>query len=105
VIYTVGIFEENDPDANPGVLRRLAETTGGESFFPKEPGEMQGISEHIAHDIRSQYMIGYAPNNIKPDGAHRSIRLTAKAPGSGEKLRVRTRKGYVADYVAERGTK
>jgi len=105
VIYTVGIFEKNDPDANPGVLRRLAERSGGESFFPEEPGEMQGISEHIAHDIRSQYTIGYAPNNIKPDGAHRSIRLTAKAPGSGEKLRVRTRKGYVEDYVAERGTR
>ena len=96
VIYTVGIFDENDPDANPGVLRKLAETTGGDAFLPKTTGEIPGISRHIAEDIRNQYMIGYVSANVKPDGSRRSIRLVAEAAGSGGRLRVRTRKTYIA---------
>ena len=101
VIYTIGIFSDNDPDANPGVLRRLAEMSGGESFFPKQLTELTPISEHIAHDIRNQYMLGYVSTNLKQDGTHRSIRLVAEAPGSTGKLRVRTRKGYVAHEGAK----
>ena len=36
VIYTVGVFDEDDPDRNPGVLKRLARATGGEAFLPEQ---------------------------------------------------------------------
>jgi VWFA-related protein len=90
VIFTVGIFSKDDPDANPRVLKRLAEATGGDAFFPKELSEISSICDHIAHDIRNQYTIGYVSNNVKPDGTRRIVRLTAG------KLRVRTRTGYIA---------
>jgi len=32
VIYTLGVFDEEDPDRNPAVLKRLALATGGEAF-------------------------------------------------------------------------
>ena len=99
VIYTIGMFADNVPDANPGVLKRLAEATGGEAFFPKQFSEVPHVCAHIAEDIRNQYMIGYVSTNLKPDGSHRSIRLVADAPGGG-KLRVRTRSGYVAQAGA-----
>ena len=95
VIYTVGIFDEQDPDRNPGVLRRLAQETGGEAFFPKQLAEVVAICERIARDIRHQYTIGYAPSNPARDGAYRAIRVVARAKGRG-KLSVRTRAGYVA---------
>jgi Ca-activated chloride channel family protein len=101
VIYTIGIYSDNDAEAKPGVLRRLAETTGGESFFPKQLTELTPISAHIAHDIRNQYMLGYVSTNMKQDGTHRNIRLVAEAPGSAGKLRVRTRKGYIAQAGAK----
>ncbi len=41
VIYTVGVFDEDDPDRNPGVLKRLAQATGGEAFLP-EPAQRSG---------------------------------------------------------------
>jgi VWFA-related protein len=100
LIYTIGMFTENDPDANPGVLKRLAETTGGEAFFPQQFSEVGDICTHIAADIRNQYMIGYVPTNAKRDGAHRTIRVVAEAPGQG-KLRVRTRTGYIAQGAAK----
>jgi Ca-activated chloride channel homolog len=95
VIYTVGLFDEQDPDRNPAVLRRLAQANGGEAFFPKQLGEVVAICERIARDIRHQYTIGYVP--IKPgrDGAYHAIRVTAQAKGH-DRLSVRTRTGYIA---------
>ena len=95
IIYTIGIFIPEDPDRNPGVLKRLAKDTGGEAFLPESVGEVLPICERIAHDIRSQYTLAYAPANRKQDGTYRVIRLKAKAPGNGG-LVVRTRAGYYA---------
>jgi Mg-chelatase subunit ChlD len=33
LVYTIGIFDDEDAE-NPGVLRRLAAATGGEAYFP-----------------------------------------------------------------------
>jgi len=95
VIYTIGIFDENDPEANPSVVRRLAGETGGEAFFPEKLGDTAKICDHIARDVRTQYMLGYVSGNRKQEGAFRSIRLVAESPGAG-KLHVRTRSGYIA---------
>ncbi len=94
LVYTIGIFDENDADRNPGVLSRLARATGGEAFFPRQYSEAVEICESIARDIRNQYTIGYASTNAAKPGAWRSIRLTAAAPEHG-KLTVRTRSGYI----------
>jgi VWFA-related protein len=95
VIYTVGVFDEEDPSRNPGVLKRLAQATGGEAFLPDQLSEVVAICERIARDIRHQYTIGYVPTNLTRDGAHRAIRVLARAKGH-DKLSVRTRTGYIA---------
>ena len=95
VIYTVGLFDEDDPDRNPGVLKRLAQATGGEAFLPDQLSEVVAICERIARDIRHQYTIGYVPINRTRDGAYRAIRVVARANGH-DRLSVRTRTGYIA---------
>lgn len=95
IIYTIGIFDDNDGDQNPGVLKRLAKDTGGEAFLPKSLEEILPICKRIARDIRNQYTIAYVPNNRKRDGTYRSIQVKADAPGRGRML-VRTRAGYYA---------
>jgi Ca-activated chloride channel family protein len=98
LVYTIGIFEEDDADRNPAVLRRLARATGGEVFFPGEMDEVVEICVRIARDIRHQYTIGYtAGGNAKP-GAYRSVRVVARSAAKG-KLSVRTRSGYIAGYA------
>ena len=47
-IYTIGIFDGDDPDRNPRLLRRLARVSGGESFFPGQLPEIIGICQKIA---------------------------------------------------------
>lgn len=94
-IYTIGIFDEQDSDRNPGVLKRLAKDTGGEAFLPESLKDVVPICERIAHDIRNQYTIAYVPTNRNRDGSYRVIQVKAIAPGRG-RLLVRTRTGYFA---------
>jgi Ca-activated chloride channel family protein len=93
MIYTIGIFDADDPDKNPRVLQRLAHESGGEAFFPAEVSETLEICERIARDIRDQYTIGYSTMSGKKDGTYHKVRLTARAKTDG-KLTVRTRAGY-----------
>lgn len=95
IIYTIGIYEQDDPDRNPGSLKQLAKATGGEAFWPKSVKDVAAICERIARDIRSQYTLTYTPTNIKYDGKYRNIQVKAEAPGGG-RLFVRTRAGYYA---------
>jgi Ca-activated chloride channel family protein len=95
LLYTIGIFDIDDKDRKPDVLRRLARATGGEAFFPLQVSGVVSICESIARDIRNQYTIAYdAPGSSQP-GAYRSVRVTAAAPGAG-KLSVLARTGYIA---------
>jgi Ca-activated chloride channel family protein len=95
IIYTIGIFDDQDPDRNPRVLKQLAKDTGGEAFLPASLKDVAPICERIAHDIRNQYTIAYVPSNRKRDGSYRAIQVKAIAPGRG-RLAVRTRTGYFA---------
>ena len=93
LVYAIGIFDENDADQNPAVLRRLAHETGGEAFFPSKLSEIPVICESIAKEIRHQYTLGYVSTNSQ-SGGRRAIRVVAHAPGKD--LTVRTRSGYIA---------
>jgi VWFA-related protein len=104
VIYTIGIFDESDEDRNPGVLKRLAQATGGEAFFPDDLGEVVAICQRIARDIRHQYTIGYVPAK-STDGTYHAIRVLARASGHHDKLSVRTRTGYIAGGQPQRDDK
>lgn len=92
-IYTIGIYGEDDMDKNPGVLKSLARTTGGERFLPRSPGELLTACERIAREIRGGYTIGYVPP--AQDGAFHRVRVEIGSAG-GQKLNVRTRPGYFA---------
>jgi Ca-activated chloride channel family protein len=93
IIYAIGIFDEQDGDQDPGVLRRFAKETGGEAFFPESSREIASICEGIARDIRTQYTLTYVPTIASQDGRYRAIEVKASMRGRG-RLSVRTRTGY-----------
>ena len=96
IVYTIGLLDEEAPDHDLRVLKKLARSTGGEVFLPRTAAELPAICAHIAGVLRSQYTIGYAPANENHDGAYRRIEVVATAPGSSRRLVVRTRSGYYA---------
>ncbi len=92
-IYAIGIFDADDRDRNPALLRRLAQVSGGEAFCPEQLSEVTGICRQIASDIRIRYTIGYVPVRDGEQGSQRKIKIIASEPG-GHKLVVRTRTSY-----------
>lgn len=92
VVYSVGIFDKNNPDSNPEVLSKIAEETGGHAFFPMQVSDVTSICLTIAKEIRSQYTLGFPGAE---DGQYHHIRVTATDIQSGP-LEVHTRGGYFA---------
>jgi Ca-activated chloride channel family protein len=95
IIYTIGIFDDQDADRNPGVLKRMAKETGGEAFLPESLKDVTPVCERIARDIRNQYTISYISTNRERDGKYRVIQVKANVAARG-RLLVRTRTGYFA---------
>jgi Ca-activated chloride channel family protein len=93
-VYCIGIYDPNQKDRNPSVLKRIAKVTGGETYFPSAPGGMQTVWPHIANAIRGQYTIGYHSSNASHEGGYRTVKITATTQ-KGKKLDVRTRPGYL----------
>ena len=90
-IYTIGIFDEDDPEKNPGVLEKLARLSGGSAYFPKQIDKVLAICQQIAKDIRTRYTIGYIPDASGKTERH--IKVVATSPDKS-KLIVRTRTSY-----------
>lgn len=96
ILYTLGIYDANDDDRNPHVLKQFSGISGGESFFPESLDGILPICRQIAKDIRNQYTISYAPANSKSDGTYRAIEVKAPKNSSHGRLTVSTRAGYSA---------
>ena len=96
-IYTIGLFDEAARDTNPGVLKRLAEATGGRRFLPRSPGYLLQACQQIAREIRTSYTLGYVPTSR--DGTYHRLRVTLGQKTNGS---VRSRPGYFAGSAPPR---
>jgi Ca-activated chloride channel family protein len=86
LVYPVAIGPTRPP-----VFAELATATGGRSFFVQDPKELTRTLTAIAHELRSQYLIGYAPTRgIAPEPQWRTIEVSVARPD----VRVRAREGY-----------
>jgi len=80
-------------------LRTFAKETGGQAFFPRFSGELPNVFRSIAQSLRSQYSLGYSPNNQSKDGKFRKITVQLVNPGTAEPLRMLNEKGKPMKYT------
>jgi Ca-activated chloride channel family protein len=80
---------------DPGVLRKLADITGGVAYFPESDEEVVESLNEVAGNIRRGYTIGYISSNPARDGSFRRVTVRVRVPGRTD-LTVRTRDGYTA---------
>ena len=92
-IYVLGLYDQNDRNAKPGLLRKLARETGGIAYFPASVTEATGVTQTIAAELRHQYILGFVPSEPTSNTGWRSVRVTAM-DFNKKKLTVRTRSGY-----------
>jgi Ca-activated chloride channel homolog len=99
-VYAIGVLEHQLQSSRADQrmkLQQIAETTGGQAFFPTATKDLDGVYDKVVAEIRAQYTLGYVSTNDKSDGTWR--RLEVKMPRKpGRDLRVRSRKGYFAPY-------
>jgi Ca-activated chloride channel family protein len=88
LIYPIGLGRERPP-----LLAELAVTTGGRSFLLRDVRDLDKTLAEVARELRSQYLLGYAPSAASREAGWRSIRVETRSPG----LRVRARDGYMRD--------
>lgn len=96
VVHVIGLLEEEDRrEARKAkrAIEQIAMATGGLYYFPKDLAEVEKISQQVAEDIRSQYVLAYSPTIQELDGSFRQIKVIANGPN---KPVVRTRSGYYA---------
>jgi Ca-activated chloride channel family protein len=99
-VYAIGLLEGEDHARHAKrALQLMCERTGGIVFLPKTLDEVDAISRTVAHDIRSQYTIGYKPSTPKSVGGYRTVKVDAHS-NKHDKLFVRTRSGYYAGQEA-----
>ncbi len=91
-IYSVGIRGGRSGGMPPkGFLRKIAEETGGDYFFPDRVGELIRVFAAISAELHRHYLLAYAPK-LPPDGLFRKIEVRV----ARKDAEVRVRKGYFA---------
>jgi VWFA-related protein len=73
-------------------LRQIAEPTGGRVFSMGKKASLVHIFASIEDELRSQYALGYVPENAVRDGSFRRLQVKV----TRKDLKVRARKGYFA---------
>jgi Ca-activated chloride channel homolog len=94
IIYTVSNANRRIGMAgDPGLLRKLADVTGGVAYFPSSDEKVVESFDELAGNIRRGYSIGYEPTNTSHDGGYRRVKVMVLVPGRNN-LSVRARDGY-----------
>jgi len=99
VIYTIGLFSDEDKKNRKKAtraLKEIADASGGIAYFPENVEDVHTICEQVAKDIRNQYTLAYYPSNVRKDGTYRGVQVEVIPPRGHGKLSARTRNGYYA---------
>jgi Ca-activated chloride channel homolog len=95
VIYAIGIGDPGFGGVSEGVLKKLAEATGGRAVFPKGARDLDSAFAQLEQDLRQQYLLAYEPKNEASDGGFRKLEIRLVNRNTKE-LKVRHRRGYYA---------
>ena len=88
-LYTIGLDVGKLDTESRRTLKRLAEETGGESYFVDDSADLGAIYREIEQRLRSRYLLVYqAPPTESNDFRRIEIRVR------GDRYRVETLAGY-----------
>ncbi len=99
-IYSIGIFDAYAPTAEeqtgPLLLTDVCEMTGGRLFRVSDLADLGDIASRISAELRNEYVIGFRPTEVKPDGNWRKLKIRLVPPPGLPPLTVHNRQGYYA---------
>jgi len=98
LVYSIGVFDTSvqtmEELLGPELLAEISGLTGASSYTLDNPNNLPVIAQHIAIELRNQYILGYRPDGSRRDGKWRKIKVKLALPRKFPILRVQTRTGY-----------
>jgi VWFA-related protein len=76
----------------PDVAKKLSDETGGRTIELSSEKKLMEAFDQISEELRSQYTVGYYPENAAKDGKFRKIRVAT----TNKDYKILARKGYYA---------
>ncbi len=89
-IYAIGAHIARLDLQIRGHLAKLAEETGGRSFFIESATELDGVYASIEDELRSRYLLAYQPKAAPRAGECRTVEVRV----AGDGRRVKSIRGY-----------
>jgi VWFA-related protein len=78
-------------------MKKLTEQTGGRLInVGNNFQKLRDAFDQIAAELRSQYNIGYTPDNTKLDGSYRKLEIKSK-----QNYKIQARAGYYAGHTQD----
>ena len=100
MIYAIGVFDHyfstSEEMRGPGLLADIVEPTGGRAFTLEDVTALPEVASHIGKELRTQYVLGYRPEQMPRDGKWHKIQVKLRLPKKFSFLRARAKKGYYA---------
>lgn len=102
-IYAIGICEPigqrpQTPEElrGPDLLTGIPAETGGRYYAAESVNDLDDVADEIGVALRSQYILGFAPRNVKGDGKYHRVQVKLALPNGLGPLRASWRMGYYA---------
>jgi Ca-activated chloride channel homolog len=98
LVYSIGVFDTQfrtmEERLGPELLATISGLTGASAYTLDNPRHLPVVAEHIANELRNQYILGYSPEQPQRDGKWRKIKVKLTLPRGLRELRVQARTGY-----------
>jgi Ca-activated chloride channel family protein len=98
LVYSIGVFDREfqtrEERLGPDLLSNISGLTGASAYTVENPNYLPAIAQHIATELRNQYVLGYRPDVSRHDGKWKKIKVKLALPRGVPSLRVQARTGY-----------
>jgi len=98
MVYSIGVFDAQsstqEERLGPALLASMSELTGASAYSLESPEHLPAVAQHIARELRNQYILGYSSDASHSDGKWRKIKVKLTVPRGLPWLRVQARTGY-----------
>jgi Ca-activated chloride channel family protein len=98
LVYSIAVCDREvrtqEERLGPGLLAEISGVTGASAYLLENPNSLPKATEHIAVQLRNQYILAYSPSNSRPDGKWRKIKVRLALPRGIPALYVQARTGY-----------
>ncbi len=95
LVYAIGLFMPGEKYTDAGILRAMADRSGGLAFFNNDASRLGDFFDDIMADLRSRYVVVFPATPPGNDTGVHNLKITVR-DDEGKKLKVRSRTHYVS---------